>query len=318
MKALLLAVLGLVGVAYVIVWGAYLSRTWIEGGDGPVTGRRVRLGPQLGIGFLTNFMDTLGVGAFAPTTAIYKLFGLVPDDLIPGTINAGGVLPVIVEAFIFIVILAVDLRTLLSMIAAAILGAWFGAGIVCRWPKRKIQLGLGLALLAAALLTLGAQLHWYPAGGIAVGLTATRLWIAVACNFAFAAFMQLGVGLYAPCMILVYLLGMNPRAAFPIMMGSCAFLMPVGSYRFIRSGRYSARAAVGLTIGGIPAILLAAYVVKALPLGVVRWLVVFVALYAASMLLRSAAKKSAELADRSTGEAKADDGQAKNRVSAHF
>jgi uncharacterized membrane protein YfcA len=258
------------------------------------------------------------VGAVAPTTAIYKLFNLVPDDLIPGTINAGGVLPVILEAFIFIVILVVDFRTLISMIMAAILGAWFGAGIVCRWPRRKIQLGLGLALLAAALLTLGAQLDWYPVGGNVLGLTGTRLGIAVACNFALAAFMQLGVGLYAPCMILAYLLGMNPRAAFPIMMGSCAFLMPVGSYRFIRSGRYSARAAVGLTLGGIPAILLAAYVVKALPLGIVRWLVVVVALYTAFTLLRTATKAAKSAEAPTIDKASADYGQGKNSASAGF
>lgn len=296
MKAALLAALGLFALAYVTVWCTYLWRVRTNG-RADSTGNDVQLGPQLGIGFVTNFMDTLGVGAFAPTTAIYKLLHIIPDDLIPGTINAGGVLPVILEAFIFVVIIVVDLRTLILMIGAAIFGAWFGAGIVCSWPKRKIQIGLGLALLIAAFLTLGAQLHWYPSGGNALGLTGTKLWVAVGCNFVFAAFMQVGVGLYAPCMIVIYLLGMNPRAAFPIMMASCAFLMPVGSYRFIRRGRYNAKAAVGLTIGGIPGILLAAYVVRSLPLGAVRWLVVFVVLYTALVLLGSAAYEDTSTSD---------------------
>jgi uncharacterized membrane protein YfcA len=126
-----------------------------------------------------------------------------------------------------------------------------------------------------------------------MGLTGTKLLIAVLCNFMFGAFQQLGVGLYAPCMILVYLLGMNPLAAFPIMMGSCAFLMPVGGFRFIKGARYSPKAAIGLTIGGIPGVLLAAYVVKSLPVLYVKWLVVFVVLYTAVMLLRSAATESA-------------------------
>ncbi len=293
MKAALLAAMGLFAAAYLTVWSVHLLGKRGQGRGDSIGVGDAHLAPQLGIGFLTNFMDTLGVGAFAPTTAMYKLLHLVPDDFIPGTINAGGVLPVILEAFIFIAIIVVDFRTLASMIVAAVFGAWLGAGMVCRWPKVKIQVALGLALLVAALLMAGAQLHWYPAGGSALGLSGWRLAIAVGCNFVFAAFMQLGIGLYAPCMILVSLLGMNPRAAFPIMMGSCAFLMPVGSYRFIRSGRYSAKAAVGLTIGGIPGILLAAYVVKTLPLGAVRWLAVLVAVYTAAMLLRSPAKETA-------------------------
>src|SRR4029077_6967037 len=215
---------------------------------------------------------------------------------IPGTLNVGHALPTVVEAFIFVAVIAVDIRTLILMIAAAILGAWFGAGIVSGWPKRRIQIGLALALLAAAMLMLGSQLGWFPVGGDALGLSGTKLWIAVGCNFMFGAFMQLGVGLYAPCMILIYLLGMNPRSAFPIMMGSCAFLMPVGGYRFIRTGRYSPKAALGLAIGGIPGVLLAAYVIKELPLSYVRWIVVFAVLYTSVMLLRSAAEKNAAAA----------------------
>jgi uncharacterized membrane protein YfcA len=143
-----------------------------------------------------------------------------------------------------------------------------------------------------------SQLKLLPIGGDALSLTGTKFWIAVGANFMFAAFQQLGVGLYAPCMILISLLGMNPKAAFPIMMGSCAFLMPVGSFRFIRTQRYSPKAAIGLTIGGIPAVLLAAYLVKSLPLNVVRWLVVFVVCYTAIMLLRSAAIEKAASANR--------------------
>jgi uncharacterized membrane protein YfcA len=295
MKTALLAALAVVSVVYIFVWVVYLRRT--SQASAPSGDGAVKLGPQLVIGFFTNLMDTLGVGSFAPTSSIYKLLHAIPDDEIPGTMNVGHALPTVVEAFIFVAVIAVDLRTLVLMIIAAILGAWFGAGIVSGWPKRRIQIGLGLALFAAALLMLGSILKMFPVGGEALGLSGTKLWIAVGFNFMFAAFQQLGVGLYAPCMILIYLLGMNPRAAFPIMMGSCAFLMPVGGYRFIRTGRYSPRAALGLTIGGIPGVLLAAYVIKQLPLTYVRWLVVFAVLYTSVMLLRSAAEKTAAATD---------------------
>jgi len=289
-KTALLAALAVVSVIYIIVWVPYLRRAWHAASPGE---RSVKFGPQVVIGFFTNLLDTLGIGSFALTSSVYKLLRAIPDDLIPGTMNVGHALPTVVEALIFVAVIAVDIRTLLLMIVAAIMGAWFGAGIVSGWPKRRIQIGLALALLAAAMLMLGSQLGWFPVGGDALGLTGTKLWIAVGCNFMFGAFMQLGVGLYAPCMILIYLLGMNPRSAFPIMMGSCAFLMPVGGYRFIRTGRYSPRAALGLTIGGIPGVLLAAYVIKELPLHYVRWIVVFAVLYTSVMLLRSAAEKSA-------------------------
>ncbi len=144
------------------------------------------------------------------------------------------------------------------MIAAAVLGAWLGAGVVAQWPKRKIQVGMGSALLVAATLMLITQLQALtgsrilPLGGEALGVRGLLLVVAVGGNFLLGALMTLGIGLYAPCMILVSLLGMNPTAAFPIMMGSCAFLMPVGSLRFIRERAYSLPNALGLAIGGIP------------------------------------------------------------------
>lgn len=243
------------------------------------------------IGFGTNFFDTLGIGSFAPTVSLFKLFKLVADERIPGTLNVGHALPTVVEAGIFIAIVMVDPKTLVLFILAAIAGAWLGAGVVAKWPRRFVQVGMGAALLVAATLFLMSNLHLFPAGGTAVALEGGRLWFGVAVNFCLGALMTLGIGLYAPCLILVSLLGMNPLAAFPIMTGSCAFLMPVAGLRFIRFDAFSMSAALGLTIGGIPGVLIAAFFVKSLPLVAVRWLVVIVVIYAAVAMLRSAASK---------------------------
>jgi uncharacterized membrane protein YfcA len=245
------------------------------------------------IGFVTNFFDTLGIGSFAPTTSIFKLKRLVPDELIPGTLNVGHALPTIAEAFIFIAIVEVEPATLASMIAASVAGAWLGAGAVAGWPRRRVQIGMGVALLAAAAFFAMTNLGLFPAGGETLGLRSPLLWAGLAGNFALGALMTLGIGLYAPCMILVALLGMNPKAAFPIMMGSCAFLMPIGSLRFIQRKSYSLAAAVGLTLGGIPAVFLAAFVVKALPLTALRWLIFAVVVYTAVAMLRSARTRAA-------------------------
>lgn len=240
------------------------------------------------LGFVTNLLDTLGIGAFATSTAFLKLRGKVADVDIPGTLNVGHALPTVAEAFLFVSTVTVDLQTLVGMIAAAVAGASLGARIVARLPRRPIQLGMGLALLVAAALFIAGAFAWLPGGGTALGLHGPVLVFAVGVSFVLGALMMLGVGLYAPCLILVSLLGMNPLAAFPIMMGSCAFLMPVGGVRFIRSGRYDRRVALGLAVGGIPGVLIATFVVKSLPMAGLRWLVVIVVLYSAAVMLFSA------------------------------
>jgi uncharacterized membrane protein YfcA len=257
-------------------------------------GPPVAPGPMaLALGFVTDFFDTLGIGSFAPTTAVFKLKQMVPDEQIPGTLNVGHTLPTVAQAFIFIAIISVDVRTLWLMIAAAVAGSWLGAGIVSRWSRRKIQIGMGFALLAAATLFLMQIFEIAPPGGNTSSLEGLRLGIGLLGNFALGALMELGVGLYGPCMILVSLLGMNPQAAFPIMMGSCAFLMPVGSIKFILRESYSLRTVLGLGLGGIPGVLIAAFIVRSLPLLWLRWLVVAVVLYAAVSMLRSAARDEA-------------------------
>ncbi|HTX36364.1 MAG TPA: sulfite exporter TauE/SafE family protein [Bryobacteraceae bacterium] len=288
MKTALLVALAFVTVSYALIWILAIARERRERLPAEKASP-VRPGPlDIAIGFVTNFFDTLGIGSFATTSSAFKLAGLVPDEQIPGTMNVGHTAPTIVEAFIYVAVVQVDVVTLVLMLAASAAGAWLGAGIVSSWPRRKIQIGMGAVLAAAAILMTLSQLQLLPGGGNAFGLTGVKLAIAVVGNAVLGALMTLGIGLYAPCMVLVALMGMNARAAFPIMMGSCAFLMPVGSARFIRTRRYNLKAALGLSLGGIPGVLLAAFLVKSLPLDKVRWLVVAVVLYTAAMLLRSA------------------------------
>jgi uncharacterized membrane protein YfcA len=265
----------------------------------PATDARFPSATEIGIGAVTNFFDTLGIGSFATTTAIFRMLRLVPDRLIPGTLNAGHALPTVAQALIYTSVIPVDVITLFSMITAAVLGAWLGAGVVASWSKRKVQIGMGMALLVAATLMLITQLQALtgsqilPLGGEALGVRGLLLVVAVVGNFLLGALMTLGIGLYAPCMILISLLGMNPTTAFPVMMGSCAFLMPVGSLRFIREQCYSLRASLGLALGGIPGVLVAAYIVKSLNLGTVRWLVIAVVLYTAVTMLMTASREAA-------------------------
>ena len=244
--------------------------------------------PFVGIGFVTNFFDALGVGSFATTTSIFKFWKLVDDRVIPGTLNVGHTLPTIAQAFISILVIEVDAKTLILLIASAIVGAWFGAGIVAGWSRRKVQIGMGLVLLLAAAIMFMRLIKLVPGGSEAMGLSGPLLWAGMAGNFVLGALMTLGIGLYAPCLIMIGLLGMTDTTAFPIMMGSCAFLMPVSSARFIRKGSYDLKAVFGLALGGIPAVLIALLIVKSMPLDYVKALVIIVVVYTAAMLLRSA------------------------------
>ena len=245
-------------------------------------------GSRAAIGFGTNFFDTLGIGSFATTTALFRYLKLVRDELIPGTLNVGHTVPVVVQAFLFITLVPVDRLTLGSMIAAAVVGAWLGAGVVSKWPRRRIQMGMALCLFGAAILMTLTALKLMPGGGTAHGLEGAKLAIAVLASAGLGALMTLGIGLYAPCMILVSLMGMDPKMAFPIMMGSCACLMPIASLRFMKAGKFDRRASLGLMLGGIPAVLIAFWWLQSLPVEAVRWLVVVVVLYTANGLFRAA------------------------------
>ncbi len=280
-KAWLFVALGAAGCFYLWTWFSVVRGQHSPAPTTPAP-------RHVGIGFVTNFFDTLGVGSYATTTALYKLLKQVRDEVIPGTLNVGHTLPVIAQAFIYIAIVEVEMVTLTLLIAASVLGMWLGTGVVIRLPRRAIQVGMGAAMLIAASLMLRTIFDPTLSGGEALGLTGVGLVIGIIGNVVLGSLSSIGIGLYAPCLIMISLLGMNPKAAFPIMMGSSAFLMPTGSTRFIRTGRYDPRAAVGLAMGGIPAVLIAAFIVTSLDLYWVRWLVVIVVVYTALSLLRSA------------------------------
>lgn len=287
MIAGLFITLGILTLVFVVDWFLQARRR----PDTPDPGRPDA--ERVAVGFFANFFDALGIGSFATSTTYFRLRKLVPDELIPGSLNVGYALPTITQAFLGITLIAVEPWTLVLMIGTAVAGSWFGAATVSRMPKRAIQTGMGIALLAAAGFLFAKVIGLMPSSDVGtLELQGVKLVLGLAGSFFLGAIMPLGIGYYAPCMILVNLLGMNPLAAFPIMMGACAFLMPVASMKFVRAGRYSLRTTVGMALGGIFGSALALIVVKSLPLYYVMWLVTFVVIYTGVSLLRSAAGKA--------------------------
>ena len=86
-------------------------------------------------------------------------------------------------------------------------------------------------------------------------------------------------------MVTVYLLGLNPIAAFPIMMGACTFSVPVGSVQFIKLDDYSRKIILFTATFGVLGVLVAVFLVKQLNTYLLNWLVVIVLLYSAYTML---------------------------------
>jgi len=280
----LLAALVIINILFLIGW--LQARHTHPHRDKPTIGDIV-------IGFVTDFFDALGIGSFAPTTALFKLRGRPADELIPGTLNIGHNASAFVETAIFVTVVAVDPILLVAMVGSATLGAWMGAGTVSRLPRRSIQLFMGAALLIAAAFFVVAILGEHPEGGASMSLSGWRFYVAVGVNFILGALMSVGIGAYAPCMVLLSLLGLNPMGAYPIMMGTCGLVQPAAGLRFFRTGRFAWGPSLGLTLGGVCGVVVAIFVFKKLTLTAVRWLVLVVVTYAAISMLRSALRPQA-------------------------
>ena len=249
-----------------------------------------KMGYNVLVSAVANFFDTLGIGSYAIATSAWKFNKAVSDDLIPGTLNVAFGIPICVEATITMTRIDVDPLTLVLMIAAAIIGSVIGAKIISKMDIMKIRVVMGVALLIVAAITLCKINAIGPFGmiGTARGLSGAMLAIGVIANFILGVLMTAGIGLYAPCMALVLLLGMSADVAFPIMMGSCAFLCPACGITFIKEGKYQRAATIPMIISGSIGVLIAGFIVTSLPLTLLTYLVCVVMIICALLFFHDA------------------------------
>jgi uncharacterized membrane protein YfcA len=275
----LLIVLGLAILAY----SAALARAAITRRVGPDA-------EALALGAVVNFLDTLGIGSFAPTTAWFKFRKMVPDRLIPPTLVVGLTPPAIAESIVFLVLLGVyvDPLLLFCCATATMIGGILGAPLVARARVWVVQLIVAVGLLLAATAYAMTNLHLFPGGGTAAGLPVSLMVVAVAASFGFGVLANFGVGNYAPSLVMLSLMGMDPRLCFPIMAAGGSLMGAGASVRHLAIGQVDLRIVLGLAIGGIPAVLVAAFLVKSMPLEILRWLVFAVVLYTAAVMFRAA------------------------------
>ena len=244
----------------------------------------------LGLGFVVSFFDTLGIGCFAPTTAWFKFRKMVPDRLIPPTLVVGLGPPAMAESIIFLVLLGVkvDPVLLFGSAIAVLLGGLIGAPLVARARVWVVQLVVAVGLLLAAIAYAMTNLHLFPGGGTASALSPTLTIVALVLSFGFGILLNFGVGNYAPTLVILSLMGMDPRLCFPVMASGAALMACGAGIRHIQFGQMDLKIVMGLAIGGIPAVLVAAFIVKSLPLEYLRWLVIVVVLYAAAVMAHAA------------------------------
>lgn len=285
-------ILRIVLIIFVIASGAYFIKDLLAHKEDFQGGHWVALAI---IGCITNLLDTWGIGSYATTQAGFKFTKSSPDETIPGTLNVGDTFPVTLEALLFFSFVDIDPLTLVLMLAASVVGALVGAGIVCKWNLKMVRLGLGVGLLILAIVLAckNAGIGPFGVSGEALGLTGIKLVIGVVANFFLGALMMIGVGLYAPCMALCAALGMNIGTAFPIMMGSCAFLMNAACFKFIKEGKYDRKAALCLALFGCVGVFIAYKVACFFSLKTLTYIICVVMIYTSIMFFRDANKTEA-------------------------
>lgn len=250
------------------------------------------------IGGIAYFFNTLGIGSYATSTAMLRATKQINDKHLPGTLNVTSILPELLGSFIFISIIKVDPLTIALMVSATCVGCWIGASIVSKLPEKTICFVISIALFFAASLMLAKQFNLIPSDYTgAIGFTGMKLIVAVMCSSFIGMLSSMGIGTYALFLALALTLGLDARAAFPIMMSATSLGNGFASVKFIKSGKYDRKATVAMAVVALVGVLVAAYVVKTLPLHILTWVVIGVIYYTGFSLFMKSIKMKNKKSD---------------------
>ncbi|MGV3322631.1 sulfite exporter TauE/SafE family protein [Streptococcus hyovaginalis] len=232
------------------------------------------------------FLSTVGISDFAISTSLYPKLNWTSVKKLPGTLNTQCTIPVAVMALAYITKIEVSITTLIVCIVSQMVGSYFGAKFAVKLPAEKLKVSIGIGMIVAALIIFGGKFGLLPGGGNATELTGIKLVVAAVALAIFGALNNIGIGSYALTMITVYLLGLNPAVAFPIMMGAATFSVPVGSVQFVKSGEYSRKVTLFTSTFGVLGVLCAVFVITSLNTAILQWFVAFILLYSAYGMLK--------------------------------
>ncbi len=238
------------------------------------------------------FLDMFGIGSYGPHIACWKIFKVTRDAYIPGTLNVCMLTATAVESVYLLTMIQVEMTTLVPCIIASTVGSWLGGGIVVKLDVNKVRLAVGVALVVVACVILAGLVGILDiAGGDAHGLSGWKLIVIVLISLIFGALMTIGIGIYAPLLAVASILGMDPTYAVPIMLGTCAFLIPVAAIRFAQASlksdkpKYDRKIAIVENITGPIGPIIAANVILSLPITTMKWIVVVVLYVVSAMML---------------------------------
>jgi uncharacterized membrane protein YfcA len=221
-----------------------------------------------------------------------KFRKMVPDRLIPPTMIAGLTPPAMAESIVFLWLLGVrvDPVLLFGAAMATFAGGVVGAPLVVRARAWIVQMTVAIGLTIAGIANVLGILGALPVGGTASGLPPALTIIGIAVSFVLGLLANFGVGNYAPSLVMFSLMGMDPHYCFPIMASGASLMGAGSSMRFIKVPEIDLRIVVGLTLGGIPAVLVAALIVKKMDVDVLRYVITVVVFYTAIVMARAAIK----------------------------
>ena len=279
---LLIALLIPLGMA-ILIYLTVLARTAIAAHATPKL-------EAMALGAVVNFFDTFGISSFAQTTAWMKFRKMVPDRLIPPTMIAGLTPPAMAESIVFLWLLGVrvDPVLLFGAAMATFAGGVIGAPLVVRARAWIVQMTVAIGLTVAGIANVLGILGALPVGGTASGLPLGLTIVGIAVSFILGLLANFGVGNYAPSLVMFSLMGMDPHYCFPIMASGASLMGAGSSMRFIKVPDLDLRIVVGLTLGGIPAVLVAALIVKQMDVDVLRYVITVVVFYTAIVMGRAA------------------------------
>lgn len=246
------------------------------------------IGVSAAAGFVGNFLDALGIGSFAVITPILRTTKNIDDRVLPGTLNAGCAVAVAIQGTVWMSDIGIETPTLVASLVCSIIGGFIGAFWVTRLDRNKVRIVMGCAFVVVAFIMLSKQLGFFPnVGGEANGFTGIKLLVFALLMGLFAALMNAGIGMYAPAMALCALMGLNLAYAYPLAAGGCCAMMPTAGIRSIVADAIDTKVAFWMFLGSIPGTLIAALIVKSIPLTVLSWLVICVLVYTSFSLIQA-------------------------------